>query len=51
MEQKMEYFFMKKKNQSGQVFQNRQFSIFFVKISWIGPSIVELNDSKGIDVA
>ena len=24
---------------------------FFVKISWISPSIVELNDAKGIDVA
>ena len=33
------------------VFQNRQSSIFFVKISWIVLGLVELIDVKGIDVA
>ena len=33
------------------IFQLGQFSIFFVKISWIGLWLVELIDAKGIGVA
>ena len=32
------------------IFQNCQFSIFFLNISWIGSWLVESNDAKGINV-
>ena len=43
---------LKKKNQNGWLkktdfFQNRQYSIFFVKISWIGPWIRRIDWCKG----
>ena len=51
-------FFWKKKiskwpTQKNLIFQLRQFSIFFMKISWIGPGLglVRLIDAKGIGVA
>jgi hypothetical protein len=51
MEQK-KLFFLKKKNskwptKKNWVFQLRQFSIFFVKISWIGPWIYRINWCEG----
>ena len=52
MKQKKKFFFMQKKIQNGRffkmaVFQNRQFSKFFVKMSWIGPWVCRINWCEG----
>ena len=47
---KKNIFFKKKSKwptQKNNVFQNRQFSIFFVKISWIGPWVSRIGWCKG----
>ena len=55
-EAKKNFFLKKKKIQKGRL-KKRSFSssansqYFFMKISWIGPCIIELNDAKGINVA
>jgi hypothetical protein len=54
MKHKLKFF--EKKNQNGphkkkQIFYSPNSQHFFSKISWIGPLLIGLIDSKGIDVA